>query len=66
MTIPATTSPIARRCAPGIAPGGIWSVLYKGLARTFTVPTFDANRSFVLIVPTVSLDRNNNLTQVNW
>ena len=50
----------------GIAPGGIWSVLYKGLARTFTVPAFDANRSFVLIVPTVTLDRDGNLAQVNW
>ena len=38
----------------GIAPGGAWSVLYKGLSRVFNVPTFDANRSFVLIVPTVS------------
>ena len=29
----------------GIAPGGAWSVLYKGLSRVFNVPTFDANRS---------------------
>ena len=50
----------------GIAPGGAWSVLYKGLSRVFNVPTFDANRSFVLIVPTVSLDTNKNLTQVSW
>lgn len=50
----------------GIAPGGAWSVLYKGLSRIFSVPTFDANRSFVLIVPTVSLNTNQNLTGVTW
>src|SRR5262249_17799687 len=50
----------------GIAPGGAWSVLYKGLSRIFNVPTFDANRSFVLIVRTVFLDINKNLTQVTW
>jgi hypothetical protein len=50
----------------GIAPGGTWSVLYKGLLRTFSVPAFDANRSFVVIVPTATLDPSGNLTQVNW
>jgi hypothetical protein len=50
----------------GIAPGGTWSVLYKGIARLFTVPAFDANRSLVVIYPTVTIDTNGNLTQVNW
>ena len=51
----------------GVAPGGTWSVLYKGLARTFAVPGFDANRSLVLIYPTVTVDSaSGTLTQVNW
>ena len=51
----------------GVAPGGTWSVLYKGITRLFTVPQFDANRSLVVIFPTVTVDSaSGTLTQVNW
>jgi hypothetical protein len=51
----------------GVAPGGTWSVLYKGIARLFAVPAFDANRSLVVIFPTVTVDTaSGTLTQVNW
>jgi hypothetical protein len=42
-------------------------VLYKGVARLFTVPAFDANRSLVVILPTVSVDTaSGTLTSVSW
>lgn len=50
----------------GVAPGGTWSVLYKGIARLFTVPPFNANNSFVVVFPTATVDTNGNLTQVDW
>jgi hypothetical protein len=50
----------------GVAPGGTWSVLYKGVTRQFSVPPFDANRSLVVIYPTVTVDGNGRLTQVDW
>ncbi len=49
-----------------VAPGGTWSVLYKGIARLFTVPPHNANNSFVVILPTVTVDASGNLTQVDW
>jgi hypothetical protein len=49
----------------GVAPGGTWSVLYKGIARLFTVPSFDANRSLAVIFPTVTIT-SGNLTRVDW
>ncbi len=50
---------------PGSAPGGTWSVLYKGVARTFSLPPL-SNSSFVVIFPTVTVDGNGFLTQVDW
>jgi hypothetical protein len=51
----------------GVAPGGTWSVFYKGATRAFNVPQFDANRSLVVVFPTVTVDTaSGTLTQVNW
>jgi hypothetical protein len=51
---------------PGGTPGGKWTVLYKGQARTFTRPPFTANASFVVVYPTATLDVDGNLTRIDW
>jgi hypothetical protein len=47
-------------------PGGLWTVLYKGQPRTFTLPPFNANASWVVILPTANVDVNGNLASVTW
>jgi hypothetical protein len=51
----------------GTAPGGKWSVLYKGLPRSFTVPPFNGNTSLVVIFPVVTVEPTSGLlTRVDW
>ena len=50
----------------GNLPGGTWTVLYKGQPHTFTMPSFNANGSFVVVFPTVTVDANDNLTRIDW
>jgi len=47
-------------------PGGKWSVLYKGQTRTYTLPPFNANASFVVVWPSVTVDPGGLLTRVDW
>jgi hypothetical protein len=47
-------------------PGGKWTVLYKGTPRTFTLPPFNANASFVVVFPSATVDSNGLLTRVDW
>ncbi|HTO14020.1 MAG TPA: CARDB domain-containing protein, partial [Candidatus Binatia bacterium] len=47
-------------------PGGKWTVLYKGTPRTFTLPPFNANASFVVVFPAVMVDPGGILRQVSW
>jgi hypothetical protein len=39
----------------GPAPGGVYTVLYKGVPQTFTLPPYNPSASFVVIYPTVTL-----------
>jgi hypothetical protein len=50
----------------GNLPGGTWTVLYKGQTKTFTLPPFNANASFVVVFPTVTVDADDNLISVSW
>src|SRR5262249_1474281 len=50
----------------GVIPGGRWSVLYKGVAQTFTLPPFNANASWVVILPTANVDVDGNLASISW
>lgn len=50
----------------GNLPGGTWTVLYKGQARTFTLAPFNANASFVVVFPSVNVDANDNLLSISW
>src|SRR5207237_5820725 len=47
-------------------PCGTWTVLYKGQPHTFALPSFNANGSFVVVFPTVTVDANDNLTRIDW
>jgi hypothetical protein len=47
-------------------PGGQWIVSYRGQGKSFTLPSFNANASFVVVFPTAVVDEAGNLTGVNW
>src|SRR5262249_43150994 len=47
-------------------PAGQWIVSYKGQSKSFTLPSFNANASFVVVFPTAVVDDAGNLTGVNW
>ena len=48
------------------APGGVWSVLYKGTSRSFVLPPVDFNARLVVLYPTVTVDVGGFLTTVDW
>ena len=49
-----------------IAPGGVWSVLYKGTSRSFVVPPVDFDERLVVLYPTVTIDVGGVLNRVDW
>ena len=48
------------------APGGVWSVLYKGTSRSFVVPPVDFDAQLVVLYPTVTIDVGGVLNRVDW
>ncbi len=48
------------------APGGVWSVLYKGTSRSFVVPPVDFDAQLVVLFPTVTIDVGGVLNRVDW
>ena len=50
----------------GAAPGGVYSVLYKGETKTFTLPPYNPATSLVVIYPTVTVDENFQMPRIDW